>query len=112
MRGLGFFPNVRAPKVIWCGARQGKSELFALAKLMEEAVAPLGFVPDKQPFSPHLTLARIPAMRGVEAMASVVKSHQEASLGEAQVESITFYKSTLTPDGPIYEALHQWPLSV
>ncbi|HBF33749.1 TPA: RNA 2',3'-cyclic phosphodiesterase [Candidatus Sumerlaeota bacterium] len=111
MRGLGFFPNVHAPKVLWCGIREGKAELTDLAQRMEETMKTLGYPPEKQPFSPHLTLGRIPAMRGVEAMASVVKSHQETSLGTGLIDAVTLYQSTLTPEGPVYTPLHRWELT-
>ena len=110
MRGLGFFPNEHAPKVLWCGTKEGKAELCALAQRVQDALKTLGFPPEKQPFSPHLTLGRIPALRGVEAMMTVVKSHQGVSLGEGQINAVTLYQSTLTPDGPVYQPLHRWQL--
>lgn len=110
LKGLGVFPNLREPKVLWCGVGAGAREMSAIQKRIEDALDGMGFKPERQPFRPHLTLGRIPALRGVEAMLSVVKSHQEADLGEAPLSAVTLYQSTLTPDGPIYTPQRQWEL--
>jgi 2'-5' RNA ligase len=58
--GLGFFPNARAPRTFWAGIGEN-AELRTLAADTEEAVAALGIAKEQRPYSPHLTLARIPS---------------------------------------------------
>ena len=58
VRGLGWFPNPRHPRVFWVGV-DGGQPLRALAHATEQAVAALGVPVEQRPYSPHLTLARI-----------------------------------------------------
>ena len=57
LRGYGFFPTSKAPRVFWVGIGAGP-ELPALAKSVDEATAALGVPREEHEFSPHLTLAR------------------------------------------------------
>ena len=58
VKGLGWFPNPRRPRVFWAGIEGGEA-LRALARTTEEAVARLGVPNEERAYSPHLTLARI-----------------------------------------------------
>lgn len=57
VRGYGFFPTPKAPRVFWAGIESG-SELAALAKQVDEATAAVGVAREDHPYTPHLTLAR------------------------------------------------------
>src|SRR6202521_5552617 len=58
VRGLGWFPNERRPRVFWAGI-DGGEPLRSLAHATERAVAQLGVPVEDRAYSPHLTLARI-----------------------------------------------------
>src|SRR5579884_1704502 len=58
LKGLGWFPNERSPRVLWLGV-EGGQPLAKLAKDIEQPLASLGIPPEEREFSPHLTLARI-----------------------------------------------------
>jgi RNA 2',3'-cyclic 3'-phosphodiesterase len=58
VRGLGWFPNDRRPRVFWAGVAGGEP-LAKLAAATEQAAAALGVPVEDRPFAPHLTLARI-----------------------------------------------------
>jgi len=58
-RGVGAFPNMRHPRVVWIGVDdKGGNELKNLANKVENVLSPLGFVSDK-PFKSHITVFRI-----------------------------------------------------
>jgi 2'-5' RNA ligase len=57
IRGCGFFPGAKSPRVFWVGIEAGPS-LAALASTVDDRVAALGIAKENHPFSPHLTLAR------------------------------------------------------
>jgi RNA 2',3'-cyclic 3'-phosphodiesterase len=57
IRGSGFFPGAKSPRVFWLGIEAGPS-LAALASTVDDRVASLGIAKEDHPFSPHLTLAR------------------------------------------------------
>jgi 2'-5' RNA ligase len=58
--GLGFFPNERRPRVLWCGI-EASANLAELAVSIEGALVPLGVPAESRDFVPHLTLARFQA---------------------------------------------------
>ena len=58
VRGLGWFPNERRPRVFWAGIEGGEA-LRSLAQATEQAAAQLGVPVEKRAYSPHLTLARV-----------------------------------------------------
>jgi 2'-5' RNA ligase len=57
VRGSGFFPGAKSPRVFWVGIEAGPS-LAALASTVDETMAALSIAKEEHAFSPHLTLAR------------------------------------------------------
>ena len=109
---LGVFPSQRAPKVLWIGVDHGRKQLKELAGAVETALARIGFQREQRGFFPHLTLARINAVRGASEMMDVVESHRWVELPETTLENVTLYESDLRPEGARYTVLHRWPLAV
>jgi 2'-5' RNA ligase len=58
IKGLGWFPNPRRPRVFWAGV-EGGEPLLELARATDRAIASLGVPVEERAYSPHLTLARI-----------------------------------------------------
>jgi 2'-5' RNA ligase len=58
VKGLGWFPNSRRPRVFWAGI-EGGEPLRDLARATEDALVQLGVPVEERAYSPHLTLARI-----------------------------------------------------
>jgi RNA 2',3'-cyclic 3'-phosphodiesterase len=110
LMGLGVFPNTKQPRVMWLGVDAGREKLIGLAEGVQSALTPLGFAPEKRKYHPHLTLARIKSLRGVNALMDVMQSHRKVFCGKAPLDHLTLYKSELYPDGARYTALHTWPL--
>jgi len=107
---LGVFPDAQAPRVLWIGIDQGRSRIADLAGTIENAMARIGFPRERRAFHPHLTLARIKAVRGVGEMMDVVESHRRAHLPAARIHAVTLYRSTLRPEGAVYSVVREWPL--
>lgn len=103
IKGVGVFPKPAYIKVIWLGA-EGNFE--ALHSEVERALAPFKFEEDHQ-FSPHATLARVKMLKDKGALLEKIKKLENVDLGAMNVESLTLKKSTLTPQGPIYETLRE-----
>ncbi|MBI3604077.1 MAG: RNA 2',3'-cyclic phosphodiesterase [Nitrospirae bacterium] len=113
--GLGVFPDLQAPRVLWLGLSNLSDQPNALVHLageVESGLETLGFPREPRPFNPHLTLARIKersrevgralAGSGVMAMAS--------RLGSLPVTTVSLMKSELRPSGAVYTKL--WDLSL
>src|SRR5262245_61898497 len=61
VRGIGFFPGTRSPRVFWAGLEAPPME--GLAQEVDARMERLGFEKEKRAFRPHLTLARARDMR-------------------------------------------------
>lgn len=56
--GIGAFPNVRRPSVVWMGVH-ADSKLELLNHDVQSACSALGIPPEGRAFRPHITLARV-----------------------------------------------------
>ena len=109
IKGVGAFPKPDYIKVIWLGM---EGNFDALNREVDGVLKPLGFRMDKRRFIAHTTLARVKYMAKDEhiMLAETVKSLKDARIGTMHISSIQLKKSTLTPQGPIYETLCEIPL--
>jgi 2'-5' RNA ligase len=110
--GLGVFPDIRAPRVLWVGLTTRGDALKQLAVDIETALGAIGFAPEHKPFNPHLTLARVKERsRDVgRALSAGGLLAQDVMLGELTVAAVTLIKSELRPSGPVYTRLGHAPL--
>jgi 2'-5' RNA ligase len=107
VQGLGVFPNVRRPRVLWVGLKgEGLTEL---SEAIETALMPLDFPPEDRQFMPHLTLGRVRSLRGWENLLPRVKEHENTLFGESMIDRVTLYQSNLRPEGAIYTSLGSVP---
>lgn len=92
----------KRPFTVWCTISDGgvSQELFSH---IEDALEPLGFTREKRRFLPHATLARI--KRSDPSLSGVLARLDTEDYGECTVTGISLKKSTLTPQGPVYEDL-------
>ncbi len=105
VQGIGAFPHVKNPRVIWLGLVTGSQILTSLQKQIETQLEKIGFQPEDRPFHPHLTLGRTKSSRGKDELAGRVEKHKEEEFGDFQVERVILFKSDLKPSGPIYTPL-------
>lgn len=101
--GCGAFPNRNHIKVIWVGIDEDSIIRDLHDKLDKEFVR-LGFDRDKK-FSTHLTIGRMKSAKNKDKVKSVIEEFSDFEIGEMEVSKISLKKSTLTPQGPIYEDL-------
>ena len=112
LSGLGVFPNLRRPRVLWAGIEgtpQAMKDLQRLHQAVSHGLTPLGFKPDKS-FDPHLTLGRVrdTARPGEIAVISDIVSSLSNHLMPKlsfQIDAISLMKSDLQPGGSIYTRL-------
>lgn len=103
IKGVGVFPKPAYIKVIWLGA---EGNFDTLHDEVERVLTPFKFEKDHQ-FSPHATLARVKQLRDKAALFEKLKQLENIDLGTINVGTISLKKSTLTPEGPIYETLRE-----
>ena len=106
--GLGVFPNLNRPRVVWVGVVEPSGVLAALHKRVTGALAALGFQEEKRPFSPHLTLGRVSDRANRRELAEIgdlINRSAVGSIGQISVDHVTLFKSDLRPDGAVYTPL-------
>ena len=106
--GLGCFPNLKRPRVVWVGIQEETGTLAQLQKAIEENVAPLGYPTEKRKFSPHLTLGRVQkrASSGdLRRLGELVGASEIGILGQMEVRSVNLIRSDLRPSGAVYTRL-------
>jgi len=107
---LGAFPKINSPRVIWVGIDKGDREIQELAKALEERIEKIGIPKEDRSFSSHITIGRIRSNQARDKLVATLKSlenHFKETPQELVVQRISLFKSTLTPQGPIYEVLKE-----
>jgi len=110
--GLGSFPNLKRPRVIFIGI-QSPPTLEALQRGIESASRRLGYESEERGFSPHLTIGRVKQNVSATEQQSIrhaLEATRIDSLGTARVDSVHLYKSDLKSIGSVYTRLYSAPL--
>ncbi|MCW4034507.1 MAG: RNA 2',3'-cyclic phosphodiesterase [Candidatus Bathyarchaeota archaeon] len=107
LKGLGAFPRLSHPNVVWAGITQGAKELTNVFEQLEPRLRGLGFKPDNKGFSPHLTITRVRTGRNKPLLIKKVQELENYEFGTIKVECLRLKKSDLTPRGPIYSNLRE-----
>ena len=112
-RGLGFFPNERRPRVMWCGV-EGSRNLSRLAADIEESLAPLGVERETRAYTPHLTLARIDPEKvrraEIEKLVGAASDLAGAEFGSARESEFHLFESVTKPSGAEYKKLKSFAM--
>lgn len=106
--GLGAFPPRGKARVLWVGfaAPAALLELQkAVAKAVEQAA---GIAPERRPFHPHLTLARLKDPWGRGSVQRFVDAFGEPPPDVFRVEEGVLFQSELHPSGARYTALRRY----
>ena len=112
LSGLGAFPSVTAPRTLWIGVQAPGTTFPCLAQRLEEALGALGFEKEKRAFHPHVTIGRVRSPRNrVHLIAALHQQTQDVSVPGLPAQTVTLFKSDLTPRGAIYTALAALPLA-
>lgn len=112
-RGLGAFPSLKAPRVVWVGIGGDLQDLLTLQQKVEQALSPLSSASEKA-FSPHLTLGRVrekASFRSRKLLGQEIAKLEVPEMSSFQVESISLMRSTLTSTGAVYTRLAHFPLA-
>ncbi|MBI4458876.1 MAG: RNA 2',3'-cyclic phosphodiesterase [Acidobacteria bacterium] len=110
VRGIGYFPNERSPRVIWLGISSGP-ELAELAGQMEGSLEAIGIPRENRPFSSHLTLGRLRTPGKILAVKETLRRCEPLEFGSFTANEFYLYESRLSPAGSIYRRLAHFPIS-
>lgn len=120
-RGYGFFPSAKAPRVFWIGIQAGPN-LATLAAMVDAALTPFTTTRERQPYTPHLTLARagsgrpqrrpgdVPSPR-FQKLQEKLAGAPEPEFGTMTAREFFLYESKLLPGGAEYTKIERFGLS-
>ncbi len=110
--GLGAFPNLHHPRVVWVGI-EAPSELSNLQHAVESATARIGYAREERPFSAHLTLGRISrgaTSHDIHAICKILEETKVGFLGVVHADAVHLFRSDLKPGGAVYTRVFSAPL--
>jgi RNA 2',3'-cyclic 3'-phosphodiesterase len=105
--GIGAYPGLERPRILWVGLAHGALEVRALQARVTEALAARGFAREERPWHPHLTIGRVhderrwrreagPPLRSALAQAATT------TFGTQRVAEVALMRSDLSPAGARY----------
>ena len=109
IKTCGCFPNMKVIKVFWLGLDEG-SPIKDLQKDLDKEFRKLGFKKEKN-FISHLTIGRVKSPKNKQEIRKTIEKLENIEIGQMTVSKICLKKSTLTPQGPIYEDIKVFELN-
>jgi RNA 2',3'-cyclic 3'-phosphodiesterase len=114
--GVGAFPGIERPRILWVGLAQGALDARRLQARVTDALAARGFAREERAWHPHLTIGRVhderrwrreagPPLRG--ALAQVATT----TFGTQRVTAVALMRSDPSPTGARYHVRRLAPLS-
>jgi len=111
--GLGAFPNLQRPNVVWAGVSGDIAATVRIAQRLEDGCAALGIAREDRPFSPHLTLGRIQRDAAPDPRRQIgdsIRRQPSGEIGRLSVDAIYLMRSELRPSGAVYSVVERVPL--
>ena len=116
LHGLGAFPGMERPRILWVSVADGARELRDLQAEVVAALDRRGMIGDLRPWHPHLTIGRVfdprrwrreagPALREAIARAAT------RGFGRLEVTRVVLMRSDLSPSGARYRELRSLHLA-
>ena len=111
LSNLSAFPKIQYPRVIWVGVTNDQG-VIEIAKDLEKQLIKIGIPAESRPFTTHITLGRVRSGLNRKVLVEKLELLNKSLLSrqpEFKVYDLTLFKSTLTPQGPIYEVIFRCP---
>lgn len=113
LKGMGAFPNLHQPRVIWAGLEGQVSKLVELQQRIRQGLQDGGLPFDRKPFNPHLTLGRVKDIRpgfSSEHLNQVISSIKDQPSESWSVNRVDLMQSELGGPAPRYTILESFYL--
>lgn len=106
--GLGCFPRVEKPRVLFIGVAPVGDTLLVVQRSVESVIQSGGFEADARRFHPHLTIARF--KRREPALQKTLADYSEHAWGAMSVREVILFESRLSASGARYHVLERFGL--
>ncbi len=109
--GLGAFPNLKKPTVLFAPVTQGWESLRDLSAAISKNCRGIGAKQADSEFNAHVTLGRVKGFKGAKTIAPRLAGQVPDLIGRMKMNSFSLVQSQLTPSGPIYTRLQDFNLA-
>ncbi len=111
LKGIGAFPDMKRPKVLWVGIEEPLGTLQEFVLRVRQEVNRLGYPVEDRPFTPHATLGRVKNISRQSKIESMLAGRPlPFSTALKPLKQMVLFKSELQPSRAIYEALKEYPM--
>jgi len=102
--GIGAFPSLRNPRIIWAGLVGDLEPLLTLQRQIDSTTKRWSEDAESRLFQPHLTVARIKTSqpRAIRQIGECLRAAKFASQHPWRVQQIALMQSQLSPDGAVH----------
>jgi 2'-5' RNA ligase len=110
---IGFFPDMRYPRVAWAWVHDEENRLLELQRAVEMSVQSFTSERAEKDFTGHVTLARIQGMKRPQAeiLSKFALGMSGRFFGEWSSDKVELIRSELLPSGARYTTVADFPLS-
>lgn len=114
VRGIGFFPHFRAPRIMWAGAQDERREMPELASRIDKALRWLEPSAPPEKFVAHVTLGRIKPGHhaAIPRLVEMAEGFRDRSFGEWLTREVELVRSELTPLRATHTVVGRFALNV
>jgi 2'-5' RNA ligase len=111
VQGIGSFPNVRRPRVLWAGVHDELKLIGRLHQEVSAATAPFTSEPMERNFSGHITLARIKHLprKDEKRLLDFLHDNRTREFGTWHCSKFLLMRSELSAEGSHYRCLAELP---
>jgi 2'-5' RNA ligase len=109
-KGIGVFPHIRQPRVIWAGLAGDVKRVGDLQRSIDAALSEIGFKKEKRSFKGHLTLGRFNSRMDSRQVAQALETYAQFETEPFTAYQVVLFKSELKPTGAVYSKLKHIPL--
>jgi RNA 2',3'-cyclic 3'-phosphodiesterase len=106
--GLGAFPTIHNPRILWIGADGGRN-IVELFSAVEQVCSSFNIPSEDRTFHAHVTIGRVKNSRALNRLTAMVKSVTFEPI-VARCSELCVMKSELHPSGSQYTVVQSIPL--
>jgi len=110
LKGFGFFPNAKNPRIFWISAEDDSKAIFKLQNEIENKIFEIGYEKENRPFKTHFTLMRIKSSFNINKLLDKINNFNQIDFDLMKVNYFHLYESILKPQGAEYIILKTFHL--
>jgi 2'-5' RNA ligase len=104
-KGIGVFPNIKRPRVLWAGLTGEVNLLIDLQRKLDDRLGDIGFAKERRSFKGHLTFGRFKARVNSTEIMRALREFKDFETRSFMARELILFKSELRPTGAVYSKL-------